>query len=217
MAESKVRLKLLIDTKGKRVLFAEAGKDFVDFIFHVLALPLATVIRLLGKQEMVGCLGNLYDSIENLSDSYIQVGQNKNILLKPMPPTSVPILLLNDKPTRKIFYRCGNCYSSSNNVTDNPTAACPNCNHLMNRTLNYVAPPGTVNKGSNEGKGFVKDVVIYMVMDDLMVKPISNISSIALLNKFNVNELAALQEKEVNFGLNEITVLNNNKIYHPRS
>ncbi|CAA2995403.1 Hypothetical predicted protein [Olea europaea subsp. europaea] len=51
MEESKVHLKLLIDTKNKRVLFAEAGKDFVDFIFHILAMPLATAIRLLGQEQ----------------------------------------------------------------------------------------------------------------------------------------------------------------------
>ncbi|KAL2458940.1 hypothetical protein Fot_55226 [Forsythia ovata] len=212
MAKSKVSLKLLIDKKNKRVLFAEAGKDFVDFIFHILALPLATVIRLLGKQEMVGCLGNLYDSIENLKDSYIQNSQNKNILLKPLAPipiTSVPLLLLNDKPTRKKFYRCSHCYCSSDYVADDPTATCPSCKHLMNKTMNYVDPSRLANKGSNEGQGFVKGVVTYMVMDDLTVKPTSGISSIALLNKLNVKELAELRQKEVILEMNEASLHTN--------
>lgn len=39
MAESTVSLKLLIDTtKVKRVLFAEADKDCVDFLFQILSL-----------------------------------------------------------------------------------------------------------------------------------------------------------------------------------
>ena len=29
----------LIDTKGNKVLFAEAGMDFVDFLFNLLSLP----------------------------------------------------------------------------------------------------------------------------------------------------------------------------------
>ncbi|KAK8576822.1 hypothetical protein V6N13_121822 [Hibiscus sabdariffa] len=57
---STVRLKLLIDRKAKRVVCAEAGKDFVDFLFNILLLPVATITRLLTKQNMVGCLGNLY-------------------------------------------------------------------------------------------------------------------------------------------------------------
>ena len=39
MSDSKVSMKLSIDTQGKRVLFAEAGKDCVDFLFHILSLP----------------------------------------------------------------------------------------------------------------------------------------------------------------------------------
>lgn len=64
MATNTVSLKLLIDTKGHKVLFAEAGKDFVDFIFTLLALPVGTVIRLLSKDNMVSSLGKLYDSLD---------------------------------------------------------------------------------------------------------------------------------------------------------
>ncbi|PHU15598.1 hypothetical protein BC332_16803 [Capsicum chinense] len=45
--QSKVTMKLLIDTKRKRVMLAEAGKECIDFLFHILALPLGSVIRLL--------------------------------------------------------------------------------------------------------------------------------------------------------------------------
>ncbi|KAI8539920.1 hypothetical protein RHMOL_Rhmol09G0220500 [Rhododendron molle] len=53
-SKAKVTLKLLIDTKSKRVLFAEAGKDFVDFLFHLLRLPVGTVVKLLTTQTMLG-------------------------------------------------------------------------------------------------------------------------------------------------------------------
>ncbi|KAL2507491.1 hypothetical protein Fot_31138 [Forsythia ovata] len=186
--------------KQNGFIFAEAGKDFVDFIFHILAMPLATAIRLLGKQGMVGCLSNLYDSLENLNDSYIQKGKIKDILLKPNAAnlmTSVPLLLLNDKPTANNFYRCtNNC--STGYVTDEPTAICPSCRYLMNKNITYVAPPH-VNQKSNEDGGFVKGVITYMVMDDLIkVKPVSTISSITLLSEFNIKEIGALQEKEIN-------------------
>ncbi|KAL8557721.1 hypothetical protein ACS0TY_004992 [Phlomoides rotata] len=83
MVETKLRIKLLIDTVGKRVMFVEAGKDCVDFLFFILSLPLSTLIRLLGKQQMVGSLGNLYQSFEALDESYIQPNITKDILLKP--------------------------------------------------------------------------------------------------------------------------------------
>ncbi len=83
MAATKVSLKLLIDKKGHRVIYAEAGKEFVDFLITILGLPVRTVITVLGNQGMVGCLQNLYEIIENLSDIYLQPDQKKVSLLKP--------------------------------------------------------------------------------------------------------------------------------------
>ncbi|CAI0625993.1 unnamed protein product [Linum tenue] len=51
MATRKVTLKLLINKKTKKVLFAEAGKDFVDFLFTLLSFPLGTVIKLLSRTK----------------------------------------------------------------------------------------------------------------------------------------------------------------------
>lgn len=65
MAASKVTMKLMIDTNSRRVMFAEAGKECIDFLFNILALPIGSVIRLLTTKGMVGCLGNLYESLEN--------------------------------------------------------------------------------------------------------------------------------------------------------
>lgn len=49
--ETKVSLKLLVDTEGKKVLFAEASKDFVDFLFHIMELPLGTVVKLVKVKD----------------------------------------------------------------------------------------------------------------------------------------------------------------------
>ncbi|KAK6144355.1 hypothetical protein DH2020_021175 [Rehmannia glutinosa] len=211
MAESStISLKLLIDTHGKRVLFAEAGKDFIDFLFRILSLPVGTIINLLRKQEMVGSLANLYQSIENLNDSYIQPNQTKDALLKPVSPVSgsVPLLAINDAPAAAVkkFYRC-TCSQFAAFVSDDQRAVCPNCSRKMTTSMSYVAPPGG-QQVSDEG-GFVKGVVTYMVMDDLVVSPLSTISSITLLNKFNVKEVSSLEEKVVNFGVDEAVKLLN--------
>ncbi|WMV35339.1 hypothetical protein MTR67_028724 [Solanum verrucosum] len=58
--------------------------------------------------------------------------------------------------------------------------------------MNYIASEGV--KGAVAAKGgFVKEAVTYMVTDDLVVKPMSPISSITLLNKFNVKNVGVLQ------------------------
>ncbi|KAL7084923.1 hypothetical protein ACP275_14G252000 [Erythranthe tilingii] len=75
----------------------------------------------------------------------------------------------------------------------------------MTNALSYVAPP---QRASGE-VGFVKGVVTYMVMDDLAVIPLSTISSITLLHKFQVKELSSLEEKVVTFGMDEAVKLLN--------
>ncbi|XP_024990345.1 uncharacterized protein LOC112524648 [Cynara cardunculus var. scolymus] len=190
-SSSKVSLKLLIDKKAKKVVFAEANKEFVDFLFHILSLPVGTVIRLLKNTSMVGSLGNLYDSIENLSDIYMQPNSSKDCILNPKIANhgaQLPILLPNDDGSlyRK-FYSC----SDHLFVADNPTAVCPDCNGLMNSECPYVAGSGAA-KLTAEGGGFVKGVVTYMVMDDLVVMPMSTISSITMLSRFNVTEVGGL-------------------------
>ncbi|KAL3620106.1 hypothetical protein CASFOL_035018 [Castilleja foliolosa] len=170
-SESTVSLKLLIDTKGKRVLFAEAGKDFVDFLFCILSLPIGTIINLLKKQQLVGSLANLYQSIENLHDSYLQPNQTKDTLLKPVSPVSgfVPLLALNEAPpsTVKKFYRC-TCSQFSVYVTDDQRAVCPNCKKKMTTYMAYVAPPLGDEKLMSEENGdlygdgrFGRDAVVY--------------------------------------------------------
>ncbi|XP_028087346.1 uncharacterized protein LOC114288060 [Camellia sinensis] len=204
---NKVSLKLLIDTKANKVLFAEAGKDFVDFLFNLLSLPVGTVIRILTKHSMVGSLGNLYDSIENLNNTYLQPNQNKDSLLKPKASSSicaaqVPLLLADDiSPDRKLYM----CKTFHLNVADDPKAVCPNCKHYMSTEVPYIAREAVKEVLNGDEGGFVKGVVTYMVMDDLAVKPMSAISSIALLSKFNVKEVGALEERVVHLGMDEIS------------
>ncbi|KAL3838855.1 hypothetical protein ACJIZ3_023446 [Penstemon smallii] len=86
--------------------------------------------------------------------------------------------------------------------SDGTRAVCTSWNRQMTTSMTYVAPPSTVQKVSSKG-GYVRGVVTYMGMDDLVVTPMSTISSITLLNKFNVEEVGALQEKVVDVGMEE--------------
>jgi hypothetical protein len=80
---TKVSMKLLIDTKNEKGLFAEASKAVVDFLFNLLCLPIGTVVKLLSANGMVGSLGNLYKSVENLNQNYMLHDQTKDVLLNP--------------------------------------------------------------------------------------------------------------------------------------
>jgi len=56
MAGTKVSLKLVLDKRKQRLLFAEADKEFVDFLFSIFNLPVETVTRLLKEGGMVARL-----------------------------------------------------------------------------------------------------------------------------------------------------------------
>ncbi|KAB2596037.1 hypothetical protein D8674_031487 [Pyrus ussuriensis x Pyrus communis] len=181
-SDSTVSLKLLVDSKSHKVLFAEAGKDFGDFLFTLLSLPVGTLIRLLAKHGMVGSLGKLYESVETLSDTYMQPNLDKDTLLKPKPViggADVLHLLAGDEATRKV-YMCRNyhCY-----VADDSRAICPSCKSAMSTEVPHVAPQVTSGSSSGEGGGYVKGLVTYMGMDNLEVKPMSTVSGITVLKR----------------------------------
>ena len=200
---------LLIDTERERVLFAEAGKEFIDFLLSILALPLGTFIPLFEKQGMVGSFGNIYHSIDNLGTVYLQPNVNKETLLKPKlhifgggggGGSGVPLKSLDFASSAKSrkLYRCARDTSKCDlYVAYDFNATCPSCSKVMNSEINFVDPPST--KG-----GYVKGGVTYMVMDDLEVKPMCITSTFTLLNKFNVKKLGVLKEKVIDLGMDGV-------------
>ncbi|GMI80677.1 hypothetical protein like AT5G43240 [Hibiscus trionum] len=199
-----VSLKLLIDSKSNRLVFAEAGKDFVDFIFSIMSLPVGTVIRLLGKQGTAGCIRNIYESIENLGSSYMLSKANKDILLKAQALNYAayePLLLPSIQPPAYTdLYRCSSSGGNVNcrmYIANNPNSRCTSCNSLMNRNFTFV------NLQNNVGEGFVKEAATYMITDDLVVRPIATSSIVTLLNKYNIKDVRDLEEKVIAVGVDE--------------
>ncbi|CAN1176236.1 hypothetical protein LINPERPRIM_LOCUS45326 [Linum perenne] len=240
-SESQVSLKLLIDKQTRKLVYGEAGKEFVDLLLTILSLPLGTVTMLLSKNNMVGCLaslGSLYQSIENLNDTYII--QSKSSILNPealYSPTKNTTLLSTDGLTGiRQFYTCSNTLEgvlalgrplpsqdsktsitgivwldsfpvhrppplhtlhkhTTIRMTEDSRAICPDCNKPMDIKIEYHDAANS-KTGGQEG-GFVKGAVIYMIMDNLEVKPMSTVSIVATLNKFNIKDVGALEEKVI--------------------
>lgn len=218
----KMTLKLLIDTKLEKVVFAEASKLVIDFLFSLLSLPVGTVVGLLGsKSGTVGSLDNLYQSVTNLNETYLQENLDKNVLLKPKAPIFsteifglLPLNACNedavDNNLEASFHKCNACQSY---------VECDNRNRFrrIQRSMysgfglsyDYVQISKPAVKKNSVKNGFVKETVTFMVMDDLVIQPMSTISSITLLNKLNIKDISALQEKEVEFGMAEVCHVHN--------
>ena len=224
-------MKLLVESSPlrRRVVFAEAGKDTVDFLFSLLAMPAGTTVKLLGKESMAGCMGNLYGSAERLDDAYVHPGPPgikddvlcatplcpaaagpSSCLLFRVPPAPTPA----PAPAPKRFYVCPNATSSYSNcggyVTEVQGTRCPSCGNSMTKDTNFVGSPPEkppVPPAEPARRGFVKGAVTYTVTDDLVISPMSNVSSIALLNACAVRDLGALQERTVHIGYKEVTAV----------
>ncbi|KAG2670416.1 hypothetical protein I3760_14G084500 [Carya illinoinensis] len=171
-SETIISLTLLVDKSSNKVVFAETGKEFVDFLFGLLQVPLGSIIALLRDNDLApgsGSLGTVHESVQNLDPSYLLPNQTKESLLTPKPAfessTLTPPLLQNfvspDQQRRTDSY--GRSYGRQNDTEP----------------------------------GYVKGVVTYMVLDDLTVKPMSTISSITRLNNLKIKDLGSVQEKKV--------------------
>jgi hypothetical protein len=204
-----ISLKLLVDKSSNKVLFAEAGKEFVDFLFGLLQIPLGSIMGLLWNHGIAGSAGSLsriYGSVQNLDPTYLL--QTKDALLKPKPVfppnTLTPPLLLNfvpPKPETGVQNSSPLSFSSTSYPMNSipPTTmfgSSPNISAFSN--IPVVEPKET---------GYVRGVVTYMVMDDLTVEPMSTISSITLLNTFNVKDVSFLQEKMVNVDIKKVVII----------
>ncbi|KAH0462367.1 hypothetical protein IEQ34_009942 [Dendrobium chrysotoxum] len=205
---SKITLKLLIDVRSHKVLFGEADKDFVDFMFSLLTLPLGSVIKLLSPPTMIGSIGKLYQSVEKLNEIYLVANRDKSSLLQPKVTTNVKnhLLLDTEAIVELKYYICNHC---NRKVTTVKSTVCPNCKQVMVTEAAFVDPSGSTSSatgtetgGENAG-GFVKGVITYMISDDLEVTPMSAISSITLMNRFGMKNDIQLMEKVVAIGMKE--------------
>ncbi|KAK0592674.1 hypothetical protein LWI29_023385 [Acer saccharum] len=206
MASSKTKLWLIVDTKAGKVLFAEAGKDFIDFLIYLLSLPIATAVRILKEKNLnpvEGSLSHLYESLEKLPESFLQPNQDKSSLLNPRAPvyaTGIPLMLSDYNFKARKLYDCSRCNYP---VAEVPNLSCSNCKSEVSLVMSYVPPsPENYSLGPVEG-GFLKGLATYIVMDNLEFMPMSTKMISYLLKKSDVKDLDSLEEIEVDLGVEE--------------
>ena len=77
-------------------------------------------------------------------------------------------------------------------MADDLKAICPKCHNFISKPTTYVARAAVA--AGDKGGRFVREAVTYMITDDMEVKPMSAISSIALLKNFDVRDVRSLEE-----------------------
>ncbi|KAK8965342.1 hypothetical protein KSP40_PGU022241 [Platanthera guangdongensis] len=205
---STIAVRFLIDRAQKRVVFAEAGSDFVDVLFSFLTLPLATIVRLLDKQSGLGSLDTLYESVERLDAKHFQTEACKEMLLNPRSAAAqlcegLKIKGIHDSDPRNLFTCSENdCLTQSTlYYTYNSKCLCCRCGKLMDNTLQWTQVI------SGEGGIFVKDKHNFMITDGLRVIPSSLQKGLSLFKEMQITGAGMLEERVIDFGKEEVLKL----------
>ncbi|XP_021820948.1 uncharacterized protein LOC110762603 [Prunus avium] len=193
-----IELKALVDKGSNKVIFIEPDNDFVDVLFSFMTIPMGTIIRLARKHSdpvVIGCMNNLYASVENIDEQKFWIPICKDMLLHPRnaadPQCNLLKLKLDDAEPRHYF----TCYSYCKFISCDKTN-CPSHGIVMHETSLSLRP-------SQVGSVFVKGEIRFTVTDDLQViPPIASTNSV--FTKLGVMDVDAIEELTVNIGTVEM-------------
>ena len=203
-----VAVKLFIDKEKQRVLFAESDKEFVDVLFSFLTLPLGTIVRLLGKQSGVGCLDEVYKSVESLSVDHFQTKACKAMLLRPLNAAASQCGQLKirvDETNPREIGICLNRLCDMCSYSTVPDAVCKNSD--CGQALIFAEHPQIVHAsiGYNGDEAFVKSGLKFIITDDLQVSPASTTVVFSLLDKFGLHDESNIEEKILELSSNKVS------------
>ncbi|XP_020261381.1 uncharacterized protein LOC109837510 [Asparagus officinalis] len=201
-----VTLKLVVDTKRNRVVFAESEKEFVDILFSFLTLPMGTIIRLLNKESSVGCMDKLYMSVENLDYKCLETVACKTMLLWPRSEAEIlceDLVVNADVLMPRRLYRCPTfgCFIKNKLYSSFRGTPCL-CGKAMNQYFSWI-------KQENNAKNsvFLKEAATYVITDDLHVTRATTITTVSLLQNQGIEDADVLEERIVDVGRSEVLSL----------
>lgn len=200
-----ISLNLVIDAVQNRVVFAEGDRDFVDMLLSFLVMPVGTAVRVAGGKSGLGCMGDLYKSVEGLDAKCFNTEECRRMLLFPANADRANCLRLvvsvYDLPSHN-HYMCPNRVDGSGKHSFWSTdkgAKCPTCR----REMTWVSFP-LYSDGSPSNVGvFLKGSDKYLITDDLRVSTVRTIR-MEELAKLGVSDYSRLYEKTVKLGRKEV-------------
>ncbi|KAM7478807.1 hypothetical protein LguiA_027020 [Lonicera macranthoides] len=200
-------LKILVEKRKNQIVFVESNKDFIDVLFSFMTIPIGTIARFTREHslgEEIGCLKNLYESIENLDDEFVQK-ECKSIMLYPRSAAEIYCRNLKQNLTESsgnAYYACSSSDCSFVGYYQTPRCR---CQEHWKFTLDLL--PSAYFLTKNVG-GFVKPTVRFMISDNFEVKPMSTMTGITLLmSKLGVMDGKTIEERTVTVGRDELLKL----------
>ncbi|RLN42459.1 Polyubiquitin [Panicum miliaceum] len=178
-----INIKLAVDSSRDRVLFADAGSDFVDVLLSFLTLPVSAVQFCAGASSP-GCLSSLRESVSQLRGSNLLKGDAcHGILLRPYveefekPWCDCFRMLVMSQPSEQGYGSDCECWKVMARVA-----------HVYIRAIR-----------ENQIQMFVKGKQRFVIGDDLVIKPASTVSTLSMLQKVSGSD-------RISYGFEEVHV-----------
>ncbi|XP_021806168.1 uncharacterized protein LOC110750187 [Prunus avium] len=200
-----IELKVLVDKGSNKVIFIEPDNDFVDVLFSFMTIPMGTIIRLARKHSdpmVIGCMNNLYESVENIDEQEFRFPKFKDMLLRPANAADFLCnclkLKLDNAEPRSYFM----CSKLCKFLSYNYGTYCP-CSY-SSTTYGLSSSTMVEKKRLSVASVFVKRRTGFIVADDLQVIPPSASTDSVLFTKLGVVDVHATEELAINIGTAEI-------------
>ncbi|EYU33994.1 hypothetical protein MIMGU_mgv1a018806mg [Erythranthe guttata] len=184
----KMILRLMVQKSNNKLLFAQAGDDFVDFLFSFLTIPIGGVECLLGGKTRLKSIDNLYNSIADIDDKYMATRDMRNRITDPKLPRG---------------------YISANQILPLSEQTLVYYHQDFNNKKEWFSYSGRGGGQIHDmlfikgGGNYVKQgLTMYTVSDDLTVTPLCMTSSLSILNEMKI-PLSDVKEVEVQIGVEE--------------
>ncbi|KDP46572.1 hypothetical protein JCGZ_08544 [Jatropha curcas] len=228
-----IELKALVDKANDRIIFAECDEDLADVLFSFLTMPIGTIVRLTNNRPpitAIGCMNNLYASVENLDVKRFRTEACKTMLLRPKNGSATQykdLKLKIDSEIPKYFF-CGklkndgetpeyllglqsDCIAYDWRKLDRIAYECKllsqyvgsycDCGNAMNSSA-IVDTIGS--KDSIDGTAFAKEFTRFVISDELQVMPSSAAASFSLISKLGIMDMSSTEERVFNIGYDEV-------------
>eukprot|EP00252_Welwitschia_mirabilis_P007049 TRINITY_DN1807_c0_g1_i1.p1 TRINITY_DN1807_c0_g1~~TRINITY_DN1807_c0_g1_i1.p1 ORF type:complete len:258 (-),score=20.72 TRINITY_DN1807_c0_g1_i1:572-1345(-) len=222
----KVTVKLIYSKRTKCIMYAEAGKDFIDMILGILEMPTGALARLSLNSPMPArarfssaCIENVYRSVQKMPRELFKA--DKSLLLQPRTvssqyrssllgiqsqsdsePDEIRTLDASSSSSSSTFYVCRN--SENDDITHSLSrrsgaVQCP-CGFPVDRAVRLVD-----QKIEGDPSGYVKKNPSFIITDDLRIMPLSStLGLLQLWNDLRIKEPSELEERSATVGFSEV-------------
>ena len=203
-SDGKITVKLMVSKSKKKVCYAEAKKDFVNLLFSFLTVPLGHVVKQNHNGSLSGCIVHLYKSVQDLDEQCLKSKYHKEMLVSPKLASNLSYendLLEIEEASHPSYYFSTSEYLTHYLATDR--SLIPSRFALSAPSLTVLGPKFQYKDGEN-GEGFITGEAMFTVTDSLVIRTISPILGLSILNELKV-PFNDVEEQIVHVGKDEVS------------